>query len=230
MSILHRGHSEIQSSSRSLQLHNILHAPKTTKNLLSVHKLTTDKDVFVEFHPHHFVVKDRATKMPLLHGRCRGLYPTMSTFRLPQSSKETLSSIKVSKEGWHYRLGHPSPAVIQHVLQQNKLPFSSQHDNNSLCNACQQAKSRQLPFPISNSTSSAPLELIFSNVWGPARASVNGFKYYVSFIDDFSKHTWIYLLKSRVGVFTIFLHFQKHVERTLNRKILCVQSNWGGEY
>jgi hypothetical protein len=52
--------------------------------------------------------------------------------------------------------------------------------------------------------SSQPLELVFSDVWGPAPKSVGRYKYYVSFIDDFSKFTWIYLLKKKLDVFQVF--------------------------
>ena len=52
----------------------------------------------------------------------------------------------------------------------------------------------------------------------------------VSFIDDYSKFTWIYLLKYKSELFSIFQEFQKLVERHFNRKILTVQSDWGGEY
>jgi histone deacetylase 1/2 len=52
----------------------------------------------------------------------------------------------------------------------------------------------------------------------------------VSFIDDFSKFTWIYLLKNKSDVFQKFRDFQQHVERLFDRKILAVQSDWGGEY
>ena len=55
-------------------------------------------------------------------------------------------------------------------------------------------------------------------------------KYYVSFIDDFSKFTWIYLLKFKSEVLSIFQEFQKRIERQFDRKILTVQSDWGGEY
>lgn len=78
--------------------------------------------------------------------------------------------------------------------------------------------------------SNSPLELVFSNVWGPATQSVGGYKYYVSFIGDFSKFTWIYLLHAKSEVENVFLQFQKHVERFIERKIKCAQSNWGGEY
>jgi hypothetical protein len=70
-----------------------------------------------------------------------------------------------------------------------------------VCDACQKAKSHQLPYPKSSSVSSVPLELVFSDVWGPAPASVGRNKYYVSFIDDYSKFTWIYLLKNKSDVF-----------------------------
>jgi histone deacetylase 1/2 len=54
--------------------------------------------------------------------------------------------------------------------------------------------------------------------------------YYVSFIDDYSKFTWIYLLKKKSDAYAAFVNFQQLVERKLNAKILTVQSDWGGEY
>ena len=83
---------------------------------------------------------------------------------------------------------------------------------------------------MSFSESKYPLELVFSDVWGPALDSVGGKKYYVSFIDDFSKFTWIYLLKYKSKVFQKFHEFQSLVERMFNRKIIAVQTDWGGEY
>ena len=74
------------------------------------------------------------------------------------------------------------------------------------------AKSHQLPYPRSTSVSSFSLQLIFSDVWGPAPQSVGHYQYYVSFIDDFSKFTWIFLLKNRSGVFDVFIQFQQLVE------------------
>jgi histone deacetylase 1/2 len=71
---------------------------------------------------------------------------------------------------------------------------------------------------------------VFSDVWGPAIASVGNQKYYVSFVDDYSKFTWIYLLKNKSDVFAHFHDFQNYVERLFDRKILAIQSDWGGEY
>jgi hypothetical protein len=52
----------------------------------------------------------------------------------------------------------------------------------------------------------------------------------VSFIDDFSKFTWIYLLRHKSEVFQCFTDFQNMVERQFDKKIVAVQSDWGGEY
>jgi hypothetical protein len=116
------------------------------------------------------------------------------------------------------------------VLSKNSLPAFSDLSHDLVCDVCQQAKSHQLPYPISTSTSKAPLELIFSDVWGPACNSIGGHKYYVSFIDNFSKFTWIYLLKHKSEVFLRFKEFQVLVEHLFDRKIISTQTDWGGEY
>jgi histone deacetylase 1/2 len=226
--ISHVGHSSINTNAKPLHLRNVLHVPHITIFFVSAHKLTNDNEVFIEIHPHHFVVKDQVSRAKLLQGRCEGgLYPIeSSSISVPKCAMLTA---RASKEQWHRRLGHPSPQVVNSILSLNKLPFcNSEHAH--MCNACRQAKSHQLPFPLSTHVSTSPLELIHTDVWGPATVSVGGFKYYVSFIDDFSKFTWIYLLHAKSDVESIFYKFQKRVELLLDRKIKCVQSDWGGEY
>jgi hypothetical protein len=57
-----------------------------------------------------------------------------------------------------------------------------------------------LPIQKSTSVSTSPLELFFSDLWGPTSESFGCFKYYMSFIDDYSKFMWIYLLKKKSDV------------------------------
>jgi hypothetical protein len=77
---------------------------------------------------------------------------------------------------------------------------------------------------------SAPLELVFSDVWGPAPTSIGKNNFSISFIDDYNKFTWIYLLRHKSEVFQRFHDFQSLVERMFNRKIIAMQTYWGGEY
>jgi histone deacetylase 1/2 len=73
--------------------------------------------------------------------------------------------------------------------------------------ACQQGKSHQLPFSLSQHVATAPLELIYSDVWGPTQTSVSGHNYYISFVDAYSRFTWLYLIKRKSDVFYVFLQF-----------------------
>jgi hypothetical protein len=90
----------------------------------------------------------------------------------------------------------------------------------SICDPCLRAKARQLSYPLSSSRAVAPLQLIHSDIWGPTIQSFGRKKYYVSFIDDYSKFTWIYLLRRKSEVFQYFLEFQALVERCLIIKSL----------
>ena len=224
MNITHIGSSIVQNPMKNLHLKDVLHVPQTSKNLVSVHRFTLDNNVLIEFYPHFFLVKDLSTRRIILRGRCvGGLYPLISSSSSSWSNKQANIVTKPSSSRWHSRLGHPSSVIVKYVLSKNKLSYENSVE--SVCDPCQQAKSHQLPYPISTSVSTAPLQLIFSDVWGPAPTSVGRFSYYVSFIDDYSKFTWIYLLKKRSDVFQVFINFQNLVERKLNSKIIAMQSD-----
>jgi hypothetical protein len=227
MEIKYVGHTTVPTQSRSLHLNNVLHVPKAAKNLVSVHRLVKDNSAFIEFHPDFFLIKDQATRNTILKGPCRrGLYP------LPASSsvKQANAVDKPTVSRWHDRLGHPSLSIVTKVIDSNNLSCSSVSNKQTVCDACQQAKSHQLPYSRSVSSTHFPLQLVHSDVWGPAVESVGRKRYYVSFVDDFSRFTWIYFLKYKSEVFQKFHEFQTMVERQFDRKILAMQTDWGGEY
>jgi hypothetical protein len=61
-------------------------------------------------------------------------------------------------------------------------------------------------------------------------SSISGYVYYVSFIDDYSRKTWIYLLKSKDEVFNKFKEFKALIENLSERNIKILRSDNGGEY
>src|SRR3954466_13579789 len=110
------------------------------------------------------------TRRTILKGRnVGGLYPIISSSSW--SNKQALAVIKPSSAQWHSRLGHPSSIIVSHVLSKHKLPYSRESSTESVYDPCQQAKSHQLSYPISTSVSIAPLQLVYSDVWGPAPTS-----------------------------------------------------------
>jgi hypothetical protein len=142
---------------------------------------------FFEFHPWHFSIKDCMTRRSLLVRRCEvGLYPLKPLD--VDVLKQAIMSQSTSHAQWH-----ASTQVVRSILCLNNI-YCSKESVLSVCNACQLAKSHQLPYNNSVHRSEFPLELVFSDVWGPAPTSVGGYKYYISFIDDFSKFSWLYLM------------------------------------
>lgn len=126
------------------------------------------------------------------------------------------------------RLGHPSSSVLRTILMNEGLYFSP---NIPFCNACQLGKSHHISFPSTAHTIHAPLEIVHSDIWGPAPiVSKDGFCYYIHFIDDFTKFTWIFSLRLKSEAKSMFQNFHCLVEKKFDHKIQTFQTNWGGEY
>ena len=75
------------------------------------------------------------------------------------------------------------------------------------------------------------LELVHSNLADFKNTTSNGGKkWYITFVDDFSRYTKVYLLKSNNEVEEMFLKYKAEVENQLDRKIKRLRSDRGGEY
>jgi hypothetical protein len=71
----------------------------------------------------------------------------------------------------------------------------------------------QLSFPASNKRVTAPFALVHSDLWGPAPVqSFTGFKYYLVLVDEFTKFTWVYLLKHKSDTLQVFTEFHAMVQ------------------
>ena len=120
--ILHTGSSSIQTPHKSLLLNKILHVPSITQNLLSVSQFTRDKNVYFEFHPSFFVVKDIQSGKELLHRPNKG-----GLYCLKHTNSHSTPSIFISSsfDTWHRRLGHPMMRTIHQVVSRNSLPLKN---------------------------------------------------------------------------------------------------------
>jgi histone deacetylase 1/2 len=70
-----------------------------------------------------------------------------------------------------------------------------------------------------------PLELIFSDVLGPAPLfSSDGYLYFIIFVDAYTKYIWYYPIVAKSNVYSIFHQFQTLIERKFSLKIKSVQT------
>ena len=133
---------------------------------------------------------------------------------------------------WHLRFGHLNFQSLENISKRNLvngLPHI--HHSDQLCEACIFGKNHRIPFVKEHWHAKFPLELVRTDVCGPMNiSSVGGNKYFLTFIDDFSRKTWIYALKSKDEVFHCFKIFKAFVERESDRQIKMVRSDGGGEY
>lgn len=75
------------------------------------------------------------------------------------------------------------------------------------------------------------LEVVYSDVCGPFEVeSLGGNKYFVSFVDEFSRMLWIYLIKTKDEVFSVFKRFKVQAEKQAERQIKILMTDGGGEY
>ena len=90
--------------------------------------------------------------------------------------------------------------------------FLAKHEE--IVKGCAKGKNTKKTFPSSKSKEKGNfLEIIHSDVCRPmTSSSLSRYLYYVSFIDDFSRKTWIYLLKSKDEVFSKFKEFKSLIE------------------
>lgn len=201
----------------------VLYVPSFPVQLLSVQQLTSTLNCDVLFTSDKVLFQDRITKKTIGEGfQLHGLFYFSSDDRLCKGFQASFSSTN-KHSLWHQRLGHPSESVF------NKIHPSLPKGTDG-CDICHYSKSTRLPFNLSLSKSSEMFELVHSDVWGPFSLSIDGFKYFVTFIDDFSKVTWVYLLKSKSEVFECFKDFHRLVITHFSAHIKTLRTDNGTEY
>jgi transposase InsO family protein len=104
-------------------------------------------------------------------------------------------------------------------------------ENQDVCRGCALGKLSKASFSSSDTRSAGILNLVHTGVCGPmTQRSLSGCEYYLTFIDDYSRNTWIYLLKAKSEVFTWFQEFRALVENQSGKRIKVLQSDNVGEY
>lgn len=180
--------SSIGSSQLSphITLSNVLHVPSIKRNLLSVSKLTHDHHCSIEFFPHGLFVKDLCSGRILMKGHLKdGIYvldgaPSSPVCQLLQTTSSQL---------WHRRLGHPSTPVLPHALAFTSIPLP-RSNKQDVCSACQHGNLHSSLFGFSSTIATRPLEFVSADILGPSPiVSHGGFRYYVSFVDQYSRFT-----------------------------------------
>jgi hypothetical protein len=142
----------------------------------------------------------------------------------------TISSMS-SFYQWHHRLGHICGSRLSALLRRGILGSISGQESLDHCQGCRLGKQIQLRHHSSESVSQRPFDLIHSDVWGLAPfVSKGGHKYYIIFIDEFSRHTWIYFIKHCSEALSTYKNFSAMICTHFDTSIRVFHANSAGEY
>ncbi|GJU90032.1 retrovirus-related pol polyprotein from transposon TNT 1-94 [Tanacetum coccineum] len=206
----------------------ILQTPSSTqKNKVEAHPRKVksigqfcdcDSNLEVAFRQHTCFIRNLEGVDLLTGSRGNNLY-TLSLGDMMASSPICLLS-KASKTKswlWHRRLSHLNFGAINHLARHGlvrglpKLKFEKDH----LCSACAMGKSKKKPHkPKSEDTNQEKLYLLHMDLCGPMRvASVNGKKYILVIVDDYSRFTWVKCLRSKDEAPDFIIKFLKMIQK-----------------
>ena len=203
--VLGSGQSRATSS---LPLQHVLYIPGFPVNLLSISAITKALHCGVFFFPHLCVFQDLDTGRRIGLGRenGRGIYELVADS--PSTGIQALFALSASSSSlhdsllWHYRLGHPSFVKLKETL-----PWL--HLSEFQCESCELGKHHRSSYPSrTGPPTHRPFDLVHCDIWGPApHTSPTGGKYYMVFVDDYTRASWTYILKNRREVLSRVQHF-----------------------
>ena len=140
---------------------------------------------------------------------------------------------------WHDRMGHLHWEALKQIRRTSSNPpllgikMDQTEPPKHVCEGCQAGKAKRRAFKVSSSDHQAkePLERIHSDLSGPMEMnSIGGHRFTCVFTDDYSRHVWVFFLKSKDKTLQTFQTFVNNIEKQTGRHIRYFRSDRGGEY
>lgn len=204
---------------------DVLHISNSTVNLLSVSKIVS-KGNKVCFNGKGGFVYDKNGNLIAKAELENGIY-CLSTV---DSNETSYYAADQQVCLWHRRLGHLNR---KGMLQLAKVSRGMSGDivSKDPCEFCVMGKHSRLPFKVSGKRSQGILDLVHTDLCGPMEVpSIGGSRYFLIFVDDCSRYTFVYFLREKSEVKDRFQEYKSLVEKQTGRVIKVLRSDNGREY
>lgn len=202
---------------------NVLFVPDLRYNLISISQLVADLDIVMQIANMGCVLQDRTTRSLIGAGELRdGLY----FFRRLPCFKALHMNKDEAEDVWHQRLGHPSNGIF------DLLPVVGNMSKDfSVSETCMKAKHCREVFHSSDNKSNEIFDMIHCDVWGPYRTpSLCNSYYFLTVVDDYSRGTWVFLLRDKTQVGRTLKFFVALVLRQFGKNVKIIRSDNGTEF
>ncbi|CAM8984116.1 unnamed protein product [Rhodiola kirilowii] len=219
------------SSDFILHLEKTFFVPNFTRNLISISRLVP-LGISFNFSDSGFSIY---RKFELIgYGTLSdGLYRlhlqndvTYNTMHVSTGLKRCITN-EESSMLWHRRLGHISIDRVKRLVKDGVLSTLDFTDFDT-CVSCIKGKQTN-KYKTGAKRSSCILEIIHTDICCPDM-NANDPKYFITFIDDYSRYMYLYLLHSKDEALDAFKLFKAEVENQCDKRIKIVRSDRGGEY
>lgn len=196
------------------QIHNVMYVLSIRKNLIYVSTIT-NQNLNVEFTQSNYYVKDSQNhyKVIAIGTRLGGLYK----LDIIKNKHQALTSSVISTEElWHHRYGHLNEHDLVQLQKKSMVEGLPELKSECLeCEACALGKQHRDDFHVHTEKNQRELiELIHTDVCGPMQTmSIDGARYFLIFVDDQSRYTWVYFIRKKSDVFEYFKEFKTMIEK-----------------
>ncbi|GJZ49373.1 putative RNA-directed DNA polymerase [Tanacetum coccineum] len=220
-----------------LNLYGTLYVPSMTRNLIYVSKLIIDDFIFTfGYNKVYISLNSRVVGNGCLEGNLFKLCldnhfsESLLSFNVNENVNQNKrkQDPKTSSKLWHQRLGHISRDKMTRLVKDEVLPNLDFSDFEK-CVEC--IKGKMTKGNKKGATRSTRLlELIHTDIFGPFPSGIGSHKSFISFIDDYSRYKYLFLINEKSKSLNMFKTFKAKVENQLDRKIKVVRSDRGGKY
>jgi len=203
----------------SVTLTNVLHAPSFPVNLVFISAIIREQKCIVTFDIPKMVFQEKGTGRILGTGTWRNGLWYMDRKEMDTALATVVDRVGVGGSGMsvedellliHRWMGHSSFSLLERLYPSK---YEKADKQKLVCDGCEFGKHTRSSYVSSGRRSSHAFDLVHYDVWGPCPTpSVSGFRYFVTFIDCFSRVTWLYLMKNKSEVLSCFRDFHKEVQ------------------
>src|SRR6202789_1608872 len=219
---------------RVVEFTRVLHVPDLRTNLLSILYLTRHKQFTVVIDAHEMTFKRDNTLLFTAQINENNAAFLDGATDANSESASYISTLPIDISLWHRRLAHHDYNSVRGMISKNLvtgIDIKSNQAPDPVCEPCLSGKMNANPFPSSTTRASKPLELIHTDLHGPFKVrTVSGYRYWITFIDDFTRFRAVMFLKSKDQAFNAFQRYKAYAENHLGAKIQCMRIDKGGEY
>ena len=216
-----KGTVQISYRGKDITISNVLYVPLLAVNLISINQLSK--------RGIHCLFKEEGAEI-IREGRVIATVPKHGDSYILQGKTEAAFAANTNATLWHNRLGHLSTQRLQRLAQVSE-GLNASIEGVSECEVCQLNKSSNTISRTPSKPATQLLGRVHTDFWGPFRTPTpSGNRLFLSFTDDFSRKSWVYLLQKRSQLYEVFRGFKQEVEQESAHRIQHLRCDNAKEY